>query len=345
MTSYQIAPYIFQTKIRGTNPAVAKPLDNIDGGGTSLSTAVGNVLASMLQRKTDYQDRADPNKQFQLSSVSVKEGLAYLLVVEPGRKGLQSTLRQTSGVVSRTVGDVEYVPLRHFIFFPPNGHTAIVFAERHGKYGAISFLRACLLQVLSDNFSSLTFSIPALTTLEALEAATYNKVVFQAPKRRDPSGRLLDYGSRVRIDVGFRGQRRVGDLVTDDGGKIDSKKVFGILSEEGAEAGIKAPLDTKGWDALLSVTMANGKPRTFRLGSMGPALLYPVNGATVNGKLVGASSYPSDEEFIGVCQTILEDIAGQFDVQKGQKLPTPADLKPWDGSQSTPWEVTYYDSP
>jgi hypothetical protein len=345
MTSYQIAPYIFRAKIRGENPGVSKPLANIDGGGTSLAKAVSNVLAAMLQRQTDYQDRVDPNKQFLLSSVWAKEGAAYLLRIEPGRKGLQSTLRQAGSVVSRTVGDVEYVPLRHLIYFPPMGHTGIIFAERHGRYGAVSFLRASLLQVLSDKFTALTFSMPPLTTLEALEAATYNKVIFQAPKRRDASGRLLDYGPRVRIDVGFRGRRSVGELVADDGSKIDAKKVFGILSEEGSEAGIKAPLDTKGWDALLSVTMANGRPRTFKLGGLGPALLYPVNGATVNGTLVSASSYPSDEEFIGVCQTVLDDISGQFDVQAGQRIPARSDLQTWNGADSTPWEVTYYDSP
>lgn len=344
MSNYQIAPYILQAKIRGSNPANARPLDNIDGSHTSLEEAVGNVLAGMLQRKTDFEDLHDANKVYNLASVSAGKN-TYLLDIEPGRKGLQSRLKQKQTHVSRLVDDVEYVPLRHLIYFPPSGYTAIIFAERHGKYGAISFLRASMHQALTEKFPSLTFDMPSVTTLEALKHATYNKVVFQAPRKMDAAGRYLDAGSRVLIDVGFKKTRRVSDLIIDGGSRIDSDKVFGILTSEGDRAGVKAPLDTKGWDAKLTVMMQNGLPRTYKVGSSGPALVYQVNGATVNGTSIGASAYPSNDEFIGVCQTILGELAGQFNVKKAHKIPLESNLANWDGSQNTPWQVTHYDRP
>lgn len=345
MSSYQIAPYLFRVKTRGQGAAASKALSNIDGSGTSLESAVGNVLASMLQRTTDYQDLQDPNKLYQLSRVRAEQGKAYFLTIEPGRKGLQSTLRQGGSVlVSRSVGDVEYVELRHLIYFPPNGHTALVFAERHGRYGAITFLRACLHQVLTEKFGALTVELPPLTTLETLESASFNRIVFQAPKKKDSSGRLIDWGPKFRIDIGFQAGRSFRDFLNPLK-KIDTSKVFGILTDEVGDAGLGAPQDATDWEANLSVTMPDGRTRTFKVGGDGPALLYPLNGAMVNGNLVSPTAYPTDDEFLGVCESILEDLAGKFDIQPGQKLPKESKLKPWDGSQSNPWEVTYYDSP
>lgn len=345
MSNYMIAPYVFQTKTRRSNPPVAKTLANIDGKGTSLEGAVGNILAAMLKRDLPYQDKQDLNKHFLLSSVRAQAGVGYLLTVEPGRKGVQSTLKQKEGVVARSVGDIEYLALRHLIYFPPNGHTALIFAERHGLYGAISFLRPAIHEVLTDKFPALTISIDPMTTLAALQAATYKNLVFKAPGKRDAAGRFLDSGGRVSIRVGFKGGRRVKDLLIADVNKIDAKKVYGILTEEGSDIGVSAPTDTKGWEASMTVETATGNPRTFKIGDAGPALIYPVNGATVNEKIVGADVYPTDEQFLGVCENIIEDISGQFDIKSGQKLPEDSKFVSWDGSQNSPWEVTYFDSP
>jgi hypothetical protein len=154
----------------------------------------------------------------------------------------------------------------------------------------------------------------------------------------------LDSGGRVSIRVGFKGKRKVKDLLA-DGNKINAKKVYGILTEEGSEFNVSAPIDTKGWEASMTVETGNGPPRTFKIDDDGPALIYPVNGATVNGKVVSASTYPSDEQFLGVCENIIEDISGQFDLKSGQKLPKDSKFLSWDGSQHSPWEVTYFDSP
>lgn len=334
-----------QTKNYSERGAKAKPLDNIDGQGTTLSNAIGNVLSSMLARTNAYQDPMDANKTFMLSGVRCKSGKAYLLIVEPGRKGLQSTVRQSSGNSwTRQVGDIEYVPLRHLIYFPSHAHSAIIFAERFGRMGSMTFLKTSLIDALRSKLPALNFYVNPLTTLEALETATYKKAVFKAPRRKDASGSLLDFGSRVVIDIGFRGRRFVKDLIT--GSKtIDSKKVFGILTEEGENAGIRAPLDTQGWDAQLLVEMNNGQPRTFNIGESGPALVYSLSGADLNGKTVSTTSYPSTKEFLGVCQTIMEDIAGQYDVTSADSVPPESDLPDLDGSQFTPWEVTYYDKP
>lgn len=344
MSNYMIAPYVFQTKIRRSNPPVARTLANIDGKNTGLEEATGNVLAAMLNRTTEYQDKQDPNKHYVLTSVRATTGAGYLLKVEPGRKGIQSTIKKSSSVVARTVGDVEYVALRHLIFFPPNGHTALIFAERQGLYGAISFLRSALHQVLTEKFPALTFSIDAMTTLAALANASYSDLVFKAPGKRDASGRYLDSGSRVSIRVGFRGKRSVKDLMI-DGEKIDAKKVYGILTQEGGEFGVSAPVDPKGWEASMKVETGNGFPRTFKIDDTGPALIYPINGAKINGKVVGTGSYPTDEQFLGACENIIKDIAGQFDITHGQKLPKDSEFLSWDGNQHTPWEVTYFDSP
>lgn len=345
MSNYMIAPYVFQTKTRRSNPPAAKTLADIDGNKTSLETAVGNILAAMLKRDDPYQDKQDPNKHYILSSVRADAGSGYLLTIEPGRKGVQSTLKQQAGVVARTVGDIEYIALRHLIYFPPNGSTALIFAERHGLYGAISFLRPAIHQVLTEKFPALTTSIDAMTTLAALENASYSDLVFKAPGKRDARGRYLDSGGRVSIRVGFKGRRKVKDLLRADGNRIDAKKVYGILTQEGSEIGVSAPADTKGWEATMTVETANGRPRTFKIDDPGPALVYPVNGATVNGKVVGASSYPTNEEFLGVCENIIKDISGQFDLKDGQKLPKDNQFVDWDGTQNSPWEVTYFDSP
>ncbi|MDN3905554.1 hypothetical protein [Arthrobacter sp. YD2] len=348
MTRYLVAPYLVQANFRGDR-SIALPIDDIDGSGETLELALGNILKSMLDRADPYQEKADPNKDYLITEVHAVSGEAYLVTVEPGRRGMRSTVRKPSGnQYLRQVGDTEYTPLRHLIYFPKHGHSAIIFAERFGRYGAMTFLRNCFVQVLREKYEALTFHIDPMTTLEALDTATYKNLIFKAPRKKDSSGRFLDYAPQVGIDLAFKARRRVKSLTTRDSlgnDRIDAKKVFGVLRTEGPDAGISAPTDTKGWEASLTVEMDDGLPKTFKIDSDGPALVYPINGATINGTKIGSTRYPSTDEYLAVCQSIVMDIAGQYSLTTRTKLPPEVDLKPWSGVNATPWDVTYYDNP
>lgn len=349
MTRYLIAPYLVQANFRGAGTSTALPISNINGKGDSLEYALGNILKSMINRTKPYQEKADANKDYLVTAVRAAAGEAYLITVEPGRRGMQSTVRKSTGFhYNRQVGDTEYTPLRHLVYFPKNGYSAIIFAERFGRYGVMTFVRAALSQVLREKYEALTFHIDPLTTLEALDTATYKNLTFKAPKKKDSSGRFMNNAPQVAIDLAFKARRRVKSLTTADANgrdRLDAKKVFGVLRDEGPDAGISAPLDTKGWEASLTVEMDDGLPKTFKIDSDGPALVYPINGAIVNGVKVGATSYPTDDEYLAVCQRIVDDIAGQYNLTSQTMLPKEGDLKPWTGSNAKSWDVTYYDGP
>ena len=343
MTKYLVAPYVIQTKARGSRGGALRSIDNLDGRGLSLMTAIGHVLGSMVERDEPYQDTTDPNKMYELNEVRVSEGRAFLLSVEPGRRGLQSTVRRQEGSrFTRRTDDTEFVPLRHLIYFPPGGYSALLFAERFGRMGAITFLRTCLHTAFREHFAPLTMTIDPLTTLQALETATYKKLSFKAPRPKDPSGRLLDFAPSVVVDVSLRHARRVKDLTTPEG-TIDSSKVFGVLQNEARGSGLQLGADTAGWDAAMTVEMQSGQPRTFNIEDEGPPLVYAINGTTVGGTQISHTSHPTVSEFLSVCQVILNDIAGQFDVRSEDRLPSDQALRAWEYTDGTPWEVTHYD--
>ena len=343
MAKYVVAPYIIQTKAKGLRGAKAKGLDDINGQGLSLIEALGKILAPMYKRTESYKDPRDPGKEFGLTSLKIVEGLAYLVVIEPGRKGLESEIRKSGALpYKRGTKDAEFIPLRHLIYFPPNSHTAIVFAERFGNYGVITFLRTCFYQVFMDKLPDVTMDFDPMTTLSALRNATYKKLNFKAPRPRDSNGAYLDYAPTVGIEVSLRHQRRIKDLQTEDG-TIDSAKVFGVLQDETKATGLNAPSDSSGWSSSMTVEMLNGQERTFAIDDDGPALVYPINGAKISDRLVPHVIRPEDDDFIAICQQILADIQGQFEITSSNRLPTRSSFVDWEPDIQDPWEVRYYD--
>ncbi|WIV44523.1 hypothetical protein [Glutamicibacter nicotianae] len=265
------------------------------------------------------------------------------MVIEPGRRGLESEIRGDGKPgFKRSSKDSEFIPLRHIIIFPENSHTAIVFAERFGHYGVITFLRTCFQSVFMRRLSTVTMDFDPLTTLSALRNATYKKLSFRAPRRKNPDGTLLDFAPSVGIHVDLKKQKRVKDLETNNG-SIDANKVFGVLKDEMRSSGMTAPVDSTGWSSAITVEMVNGQERTFDVDNDGPALVYPLNGAEVNGETVPGGIRPSDEVFVAVCNEILEQIEGQYEVSSTTRLPKLTKYLDWESSHYDSWEVDYYD--
>lgn len=345
MPNYMIAPYLFQVNVRQQGKTKAQPIENIDGRGLTLAQATENVLASMLARREPYRHLSDKDKVFALDDVQAATPNAYLLHVEPGWRGLQSDLRDADGtsLFQRRTHNSEHVKLRHLIYFVPNSYSAIVFAERYGKMGAITFLRQSLISTLREKLPSLTFHIDPLTTLTGIESSKVKGMNFIAPRRRDSSGNLLDWGPRMEIRFSWR-DRGIKSVLT-DAGEIDRQAVFGVLRAEAQGFGLGNPVDLSDWDALLEVKTRSGAARTFSITrSAGPGLVYPISSPDSTDSVTG-DSYPSDDQYIATCQTILTDLEGQFDISNQTKLPSRGRFQVWNGGSVTPWEVTCYDDP
>lgn len=347
LAKYLIAPYLLQVKPRSTRRAQALPTDNIDGSNLPLSAALGNVFASMLNREQPYLDPYDADKKYSLTKVKCADGEAFLVHLEPGWKGLASTIRSgNTPRYTRDVEDTEHVALRHLVFFPSQGYSAIVLAERYGRMGAISFLRNALYSAFSKALPHITLSLEPLTTMAALETAMVRRFEFRAPKRRDPTGKLLDFSPTVRIIVGFKDRLAARRLLKD--GVVDRGTVFGIMGEQLERDGAAAPAHNEDWDALMTVKTASGSARTFSISSSGPGIVYPVQETLVELGIrnVGQGGYPTDDEFVRVCQTALRDFSGSHGIGDAAQLPDIGHFTTWDGSSvSSPWDVTYYDNP
>ncbi|MEV7606104.1 hypothetical protein AB0N65_11750 [Paenarthrobacter sp. NPDC089322] len=344
MPQYLVAPYLFQTKIRFERRAKALPHADIDGQGLSLAQAVENVAAGMLRREEPYRDLSDTNKVFALDHVKAVAPNAYLLYVEPGWKGLQSDLRDSAGssVFQRATSNSEHVKLRHLVYFVPNSYSAVVFAERYGRMGAVSFVRNALTSALREARPNLSLHIDPLTNLNGIENAHVKGMTFVAPRKHDPSGNLLDWAPRMEIRFRWN-DRKISSLLTQDK-KIDAEQVFGVLRNEARDFGLTSPADVSDWDALLKVKTASGSARTFSVHSTGPGLVYPITLNRRNSN-VGDDSYPSDADFLETCQLALGDLSGQFEIDEQTRIPGLDQFRDWDGSSATAWEVTHYDNP
>lgn len=345
MSRYLVAPYLFQIKARGIHGSPAMPIDNIDGKNTSLQAATGEILSALLT-KQEFFDHLDGNKQYEIRDLQNYAGKAFLLTVAPGRRGLESDIVTPTGQkTARTAKDAEFIPLRHLVFFPDNSYSAIIFAERFGRYGVLTFLRTCMYQTMVERFAALTTRIDPLTHLAALTQASYKKIAFKTPAKGDASGKLMDFGNSIDIELTVKHPRKVQDLITQDG-KLSRHKVFGVLRDESSSSGLKPPPVKAGWDVSLTVELKNGQTRTFDLDDDGPALVYPLSGAVLsNGTLVPSSTRPSDDDFLSVCNEILSDVEGQYGITSSSRVGDSSIFKSWKSSNPNPWKVRYHDGP
>lgn len=343
MSKYLVAPYLFQVTPRGKHGAPAMPSDNIDGMNTSLRSSTGEILSALLT-KQKLLDHSDNNKEYEIRSLQDSGGKAFLLTVAPGRRGLESDIVTPTGTTTaRSAKDAEFIPLRHVIYFPDNSYSAIIFAERFGGYGVITFLRTCIIHTMRERFLSLTTRIDPLTHLAALNQANYKKIAFKTPTKGDASGKLMDFGNSLDIELSIKHPRKVKDLTTKDG-KISRHKVFGVLRTESSSSGLKPPSAKNGWDVSLTLELKNGQTRTVDLDDDGPALVYPLSGAMLsNGKQVTTSSRPSDDDFLSVCDEILGEIQGQYNITSSTRVKSTGVFKSWTSSSRDPWEVRYHD--
>jgi hypothetical protein len=345
VSRYFVVPYLIQVKDRRKEAGAIRPIDNVNGAGLSLREAVERVVVAMLQRSEGYNSLSDPDTKFTVTEAFSSDNHEALMVtIEPGKRGHRSRLAKADGTtVDRHTGDTEHIPLRALMYFPRDSYAAFLFIERLGRMGTVTFMRNALIPTLTWGLRYVTVKIPPITTLQALQAASIRNVVFRAPRRRDRSGKLIEYGPSVELRTSYRGGRRVKGLLTEDGRKIDRSKVFGLLQEGTEEAGVSSPLDTSDWEASLNVELPSGRPATFDMNSDGPGLVYPL--LTEVDTTVGGSRYPEPEDFLSVCQTILDDIRGQLGVGDDHNLPTASSFNHWDGTGVEPWKVTYYDDP
>jgi hypothetical protein len=110
-----------------------RPLDDIAGNSEDLAGELAGLLAAHKGGLRQETGASVTPAQLQVDIVRVGTRTLYA-VVAPGRSGVQSTIRRPSGeTVDRNFTDHELIGVRHVLFYAPNGHRAVLFAERNRR--------------------------------------------------------------------------------------------------------------------------------------------------------------------------------------------------------------------
>lgn len=327
MANYGMVPYLISMKVRYGQGDASRPIDDIDGRRTRMQDLLAGVLLDAVESGKRFVGAADSLSAYKVSSLRRGKRVLWT-TLEVGSRGIKGRLEKEAdgSVFHRDAEDSEYVDLRHVLLFPRGGHHALLFAERCGHYGAITFLARALTDSMRQHMPGVTMSVRPLTTMSALHDASINRITFKAPSKLDAAGQFLDDGGpTVEIVAKFKNERHVKDLQTDSG-SIDSNKVFGVLADVLESTSGTRPLpkslDDTHWRADLGITLESGNRRTFELGSgEGPGLAYPViakadilKGQT--SRRPTSVSHPSDDDFSDACVVALTDIDGQYGVSQ-----------------------------
>lgn len=150
MSQYSIAVYLIQVRQKGNvqNPNLI--LRDLDNSGTKDSLEYFIDFFQKLITKKELKNPSDPTRVHSVESVKKLNDDFFLVSIKPGVKGVTSSINSTNGNnFNRVDSDTEYIKLRHLIYLPKNKATGLIFAERVGLHGSITFVRSRLVKYLS----------------------------------------------------------------------------------------------------------------------------------------------------------------------------------------------------
>lgn len=346
MTTYQLVPYLVSVRVRGMQQET-RPLSDLLGNGT---VELAGELASVLHahRGGLRQEHGEVSSPAQLQVDSVRSGRrALYAVVSPGRSGIESTIRRATGeTVDRRFSDHELIGKRHVMYYPANGHRAVLLAERIGGAGAIGPLTKLLKSAWGTRYPETVLTIAPAMAQQALGAALNEQPIKQLVLTRPtaPNGSLMVGGKQTTISTVLKPPRRQR-WARKDFAKGTANISTAILSEVASilrpgadpEKAAQAMLDD-GWQVAVTLNLPGGTERTINVSSttavsMSLQILEGQN---------EPDHRPTDEEFGNACRKVISDgLLAQWDIHPSSSPACSWDDTEWDsaGSWKAVWNV------
>jgi len=329
MTTYQVAPYLLSVKpIRSEGDI--RPIDDIDARGSKLIDLVARTLTGAIGMAPFRVPKKD-DVAYKVSDVRVGAN-AIFYVVTHGSSGIESRITgPDDDEFERTAKHIEDIEFRNLILFPAGASYALLMTERIGGRGIASFNAKLLKDTIQTNIEGSLFTHAPLATAADMAAIPlmFNAVNFEFPKKTDPDGRFIDISHLdgfFGLNFKFRKARPLSNF-SNDNGKLDVNKVFGVINPSLEAAGVRTTgkkLKKLGVKAKMNVTLPSGNSRTFTLGVQeGPALVYSLtkgaptpNQLDENGQpvLQDEIERPDDSDFVRVAKDIVSDVKGSFTI-------------------------------
>lgn len=326
MTTYQVSPYLFSARVRGSVPPDLRPLDDLDAKGTSLHSLLAKTLTA-ARKKGPFSFPHRDDVTYSVTTVKAAQRSVYFVITQ-GSRGIESTISENGTLLhKRKPGHVEEIAFRCLAVFPKHGKHAIVALERVGNNGVAGFLQKLVPETLRTMFHDVVTEFrPLVTAADVADTKLrLNAISFRFPEKTDPDGKRLDMGPPagfLTVNYRFRAAKKLTNFTDANNKKIEPHKVFGVLSDQLSETGFASSatgLLEMGVHADMHVTLPSGNDRTFTLGVQdGPALAYgltPGEPGVASGS-VARRIRPSDQDFIRVCKEILTDIEGTYSVKE-----------------------------
>jgi hypothetical protein len=327
VATYQVVPYLISVKPRGSHGGEIRPLDDLDGKKTKLIDLLKFTLSGAVG-KGPFAFARNNDTTHRIASTEQNDRTIFVLVTQ-GSKGIESKIGTSNTVVfNRTPNHIEDIDFRNVIIFPKHGKYAVLLTERIGNRGVAGFLGKLITETMRENFSEVTTSMKALTSVADLKTTDLllRSLDFKFPASNDPSGKRIDMTKAdgyFSIKWRFMQPRRLSNYTDGSGKKLDASRIFGVMDQGLVASGLDVSgerLKELGVEADLHVTLPSGNQRTFTMGSdEGPGLAYklepqvPQAGSGVSQTAVGLIR-PTDDDFLRVCKEAVSDVAGNFGV-------------------------------
>lgn len=353
--AYTMVPYLVTMRTKYAQGDHDKPVNNVDGSGTSMLSFVGGILISAYESQDSFaMGPAGRGRLYTITRLSTSDHAIYM-EVQMGTRGVRSVLTDEDSGESftRTTRVPENVTLRNWIVFPQGGRHALLFVEHLHGIGVAGFFGKLVVDSMKAIEENLTTTVRPLTTLEGLKTGYYTGISFRAPRKRDARGQFLDDGVKVTVTARYRGARSIKDLQSPDG-TIAADKVFGVLESQLAHpAGSYIDM---GWNAALAIQLPSGHQRSFQVGKSAPGLVYSVEAEAHKKSQVGATNgtegavttddldYPTYADYLSCCVAALEELEGQYAIAATTKDLLKAPVDKWLEEDFPRKKVTWNDA-
>lgn len=315
LAGYSLSPYSISMGPRYKRGGERRPIDDVDGNGTTLRAMVLKVLES-LRGKRLVPDSEDASN---LLRVNRMEEFSSFIFVEFGvaRSGLVGNLHQmaTDTRVPIAAEDAAENFVRSVFVFPPKAHEAFWLAERAGSTSAVSIVEGKLSAAFKDQVGDFTTYIQPVAEWRAVnkwaDSVLVTQLAFEAPRPKNSTQAMDVNGIHASLSVVVkpRGSLVLKQLLNKEGPR--KKAVYGFLSNgifknsKGVSAG---SVMEQGWKAKVTFKTPSGRTRSFGLATedKAPTLVYEIASATGRQPV----RRPEDTEVLKVCAEFVSDVTG-----------------------------------
>jgi hypothetical protein len=318
MASYSMTPYAFSAYPRNARGGERRPIDDLNGRGSSLRTILDQTLGE-LRGDDLIIDQTDNSKSVRVARLYP---YAQFTFVEfgIGRAGFEGTLHQSDGGrVGYTADEHNESRIRGIFVFPAGGYEAFWLSERAGNFSAYSHLEQRLLRAIRAADPDLTVKLDPVADWEAVRSWSENVLVrelrFDAPRvgSSTQAMQVNGYHADVRVVVKPRGVS-LNRLLASEG--PDREAIYGFLSGfSPLEESQRTPesIIGNGWNAHVAFTTPAGRQRSFGVATdeAGPTLVYQIGSDPAG---VPGAYRPSDQEVAATCSQFLQEINSRLPV-------------------------------